>query len=71
MQAVEDAARDDGMLLCPEGGAVLAGWRRRWSGGWSARDETRAAVQLRQRQQISAAGRSKRLELAEARPAEL
>ena len=26
-QAVEDAARDDGFLLCPEGGAVLAGWR--------------------------------------------
>ena len=26
-QGVEDAARDDGMLLCPEGGAVLAGWR--------------------------------------------
>ena len=25
--AVEDAARDDGVLLCPEGGAVLAGWR--------------------------------------------
>ena len=27
LQAVDDAARDDGMLLCPEGGAVLAGWR--------------------------------------------
>src|SRR4029079_2858838 len=27
LQAVEDAARDDGFLLCPEGGAVLAGWR--------------------------------------------
>jgi len=27
-QAVEDAARDDGFLLCPEGGAVLAGWRK-------------------------------------------
>jgi threonine synthase len=27
MAAVDDAARDDGMLLCPEGGAVLAGWR--------------------------------------------
>ena len=27
-QGVEDAARDDGFLLCPEGGAVLAGWRR-------------------------------------------
>jgi len=26
-EAVEDAARDDGILLCPEGGAVLAGWR--------------------------------------------
>ena len=26
-QSVEDAARDDGFLLCPEGGAVLAGWR--------------------------------------------
>ncbi len=26
-RAVEDAARDDGVLLCPEGGAVLAGWR--------------------------------------------
>ena len=26
-QAVDDAARDDGFLLCPEGGAVLAGWR--------------------------------------------
>ena len=27
MEAVDDAARLDGVLLCPEGGAVLAGWR--------------------------------------------
>ncbi len=27
VEAVEDAARNDGFLLCPEGGAVLAGWR--------------------------------------------
>jgi threonine synthase len=27
LQAVEDAARDDGFLFCPEGGAVLAAWR--------------------------------------------
>jgi threonine synthase len=27
MEAVDDAARHDGMLLCPEGGAVLAAWR--------------------------------------------
>ncbi len=26
-EAVDDAAREDGMLLCPEGGAVLAAWR--------------------------------------------
>jgi threonine synthase len=26
-RGVEDAARDDGFLLCPEGGAVLAGYR--------------------------------------------
>jgi threonine synthase len=28
MEAVDDAARLDGMLLCPEGGAVLAAWRQ-------------------------------------------
>jgi threonine synthase len=27
LKAVEDAARDDGFLFCPEGGAVLAAWR--------------------------------------------
>jgi threonine synthase len=27
-EAVDDAAREDGMLLCPEGGAVLAAWRQ-------------------------------------------
>jgi threonine synthase len=26
-QAVDDVARDEGVLLCPEGGAALAGWR--------------------------------------------
>ncbi len=26
-EAVRDVARDDGFLLCPEGGAVVAGWR--------------------------------------------
>ena len=27
-EAVDDAAREDGMLLCPEGGAVVAAWRQ-------------------------------------------
>ena len=38
-QGVEDAARDDGMLLCPEGGAVLAGWREAVARKLVGRDE--------------------------------
>ena len=34
------AARDDGMLLCPEGAAVLAGWRSALGQGLVGRDET-------------------------------
>ena len=37
--AVEDAARDDGFLLCPEGGAVLAGWRQALERGLVGKDE--------------------------------
>jgi threonine synthase len=33
------AARDDGMLLCPEGAAVLAGWRSALERGMVGRDE--------------------------------
>lgn len=39
LAAVEDAARDDGLLLCPEGAAVLAGWRLALERGLVARDE--------------------------------
>ena len=56
LQAVEDAARDDGFLLCPEGGAVLAAWRQALERGLVGAGRARAAVQLRQRQQISAGG---------------
>jgi len=38
-QGVEDAARGDGMLLCPEGGAVLAGWRSALERGLVGKDE--------------------------------
>ena len=37
LQAVEDVAHDDGFLLCPEGGAVLAAWRQALARGSSAR----------------------------------
>ncbi|GAA4026385.1 threonine synthase [Sphingomonas rosea] len=37
--ALGDAAREDGMLLCPEGAAVLAGWRLALERGLVGRDE--------------------------------
>ena len=39
-RAVDDAARSDGLLLCPEGGATLAAWRRARSEAWIGGDET-------------------------------
>jgi threonine synthase len=39
MQAVDDAARLDGFLLCPEGGATLAAWRRAVDTGLVGKDE--------------------------------
>jgi threonine synthase len=39
MQAVDDAARLDGLLLCPEGGATLAAWRRAVGSGLVGADE--------------------------------
>ncbi|MEA2999399.1 MAG: threonine synthase [Sphingomonadales bacterium] len=37
--AVRDAARRDGLLLCPEGGATLAGWHRALAAGLVGPDE--------------------------------
>jgi threonine synthase len=39
VEAVEDVARDDGMLLCPEGGAVVAGWRSALDRGLVGKDD--------------------------------
>jgi threonine synthase len=39
LQAVDAAARDDGFLFCPEGGAVLAAWRKALGDGLVGRDE--------------------------------
>ena len=38
-RGVEDAASGDGVLLCPEGGAVLAGWRQALERKLVGRDE--------------------------------
>ena len=39
MECVNQAARLDGLLLCPEGGATLAAWRRAVDNGLVGRDE--------------------------------
>ena len=68
LQAVEDAARDDGFLLCPEGGAVLAAWRLALERGLVARDERGLLVNCASGNKYPLAERSKRLKLEEARP---
>jgi threonine synthase len=37
--AVADSARQDGLLLCPEGGATLAGWRKALASGLVGRED--------------------------------
>jgi threonine synthase len=71
LQAVEDAARDDGMLLCPEGGAVLAAWRLALERGLVRKDETALLFNCANGNKYPLPDRSRRLVLAEAAPATL
>lgn len=41
LAATDGCAREDGLLMCPEGGATLAGWRKAVAEGWiDAGDES-------------------------------
>ena len=71
MQAVEDVARDDGILLCPEGGAVVAGWRLALERGLVSRDETVLLFNCANGNKYPLSDRSHQLVLAAARPADL
>jgi threonine synthase len=71
LQAVEDAARDDGMLLCPEGGAVLAGWRDALERGLVSRDERVVLFNCANGNKYPLQDRSRRMQLAEASAAAL
>jgi len=71
LQAVEDAARDDGFLLCPEGGAVLAAWRLALERGLVGRDERVLLFNCANGNKYPLADRSKRLVLGEAEPRNL
>ena len=71
LQAVEDAARDDGMLLCPEGGAVLAGWRQALESRLVSREERSVLFNCANGNKYPLPDRSRRLQLATATPASL
>jgi threonine synthase len=67
LQGVEDAARDDGMLLCPEGGAVLAGWRQALECGLVDRNERVVLFNCANGNKYPLPDSSRRLELANAK----
>jgi threonine synthase len=71
LQAVEDAAHDDGFLFCPEGGAVLAAWRKALSNGLVRNDERVLLFNCANGNKYPLPDRSKRLTLASADPADL
>ncbi|MEA3057456.1 MAG: threonine synthase, partial [Sphingomonadales bacterium] len=71
VQAVEDAARDDGFLLCPEGGAVLAAWRKALAQGLVGKDERVLLFNGANGNKDPRPDRSTTLKLAEAKPEDL
>src|SRR5689334_15474909 len=71
LQAVEDAARDDGFLFCPEGGAVLAAYRKALEQGLVSSDELVLLFNCASGNKYPLANRSRRLTLSEAEPAAL
>ena len=70
-QAVEDVARDDGMLLCPEGGAVVAGWRSALERGLVGKDERVVLFNCANGNKYPLPDRSARIALADADVAKL
>jgi threonine synthase len=71
LQGVEDAARDDGFLFCPEGGAVLAAWRLAVERGLVTRDERVLLFNCANGNKYPLVDTSRRLKLGEAEPSAL
>ena len=68
---VRDAAEADGMLLCPEGGAVLAGWRLALERGLVGADEQVLLFNCANGNKYPLVDRSRRIELATVEPGDL
>jgi threonine synthase len=71
LRAVDDAAREDGFLFCPEGGAVLAAWRKAFGQGLVEKDERVVLFNCANGNKYPLADRSKTLTLATAKPEDL
>jgi threonine synthase len=71
LKAVDDAAREDGFLLCPEGGAVLAGWRQALERGLVGKNERVLLFNCANGNKYPLPDRSRKLKLAGADPAAL
>jgi threonine synthase len=71
LQAVEDAARDDGFLFCPEGGAVLAARREALDRELVRRDERVLLFNCANGNKYPLPDRTKTLTLVNADPAKL
>ena len=65
MEAVDDAARLDGMLLCPEGGAVLAAWHQALDRGLIGKQEQAILFNCANGNKYPLADRSRRMSLGE------
>jgi len=71
VEAVADVARDDGLLLCPEGGAVVAAWRKALGEGLVGRDESVLLFNCANGNKYPLPDRARRLKLAEAKAGDL
>ena len=71
LRGVRDAAEADGMLLCPEGGAVLAGWRLALERGIVSGDEQVMLFNCANGNKYPLADRSRRIKLATVQPGDL
>ena len=71
VQGVDVVARGDGMLLCPEGGAVVAGWRLALERGLVGHDETVLLFYCGNGNKYPLADSARRLMLADAQARDL
>ena len=68
LEAVDDGARNDGFLFCPEGGAVLAAWRKALEQRLVRRDERALLFNCASGNKYPLPDRSKELKLKGASP---